>query len=60
MKLIMHYPDTEEKQKELAIRVSVFHAKAVIDYINQLPCTYEEKISLLEQIRKDYQITKQP
>lgn len=46
----MHHPDTSEKQEELAQQVAKFHAKAVINYINALPCTYEEKINFIEQV----------
>lgn len=52
MKLILHYPDTEEKQKELARRVALLHAQAVIDYVNGLSYTLEEKINLIQQIQE--------
>lgn len=54
MVLVMHCPNTEEKEKELARRVATLHAKAVIDYINALPYTYEDKIDVIEQIKKNY------
>lgn len=53
MKVIIHHPDTSEKQEELAQRVAKFHAKSVINYINTLPYTYEEKINLIEQIIRE-------
>lgn len=53
MKIIMHYPDTPEKQEELAYQVAICHAKSIINYINTLPCTYEEKMSLIEKIIRE-------
>lgn len=55
MKLIIHCPETKEKQKELARQVAVFHAEAVLDYINELPCSYGDKMRLIEEIRKEYE-----
>lgn len=53
MRLIIHYPDTAEKEKELEKQVSAFHAKAVIDFIQNLPCPQEEKKELIEEIIKN-------
>lgn len=53
MKIIMHYPDTPEKQEELAHQVAKCHAKSVLTYINTLPCTYDEKLNLIEKIIKE-------
>lgn len=53
MKVIMHYPDTPEQQEELAHQVAKCHAAFVITYINTLPCTYREKLNLVENIIKE-------
>lgn len=53
MKVIMHYPDTPEKQEELAHQVAKCHAKSVITCINTLPCTYKEKLNLIEKIIRE-------
>jgi hypothetical protein len=50
----MHYPDTEEMKTELRHRAAVFHARAIIDYINSFSCSTNEKIQLINRIQELY------
>ncbi len=54
MKIIMHYPDTEEMKTELRHRAAAFHARAIIDYINSFSCSTNEKIQLINRIQDLY------
>lgn len=55
MKLIMHNPNEINEKLDLAQKVSVIHARAIINYVNALSCTYEEKINLIDHIKTLYQ-----
>ncbi len=50
MELIVHYPKTQEKQKELYIRVAKFHADYVARYLEKLNCPMEQKFRLIDAI----------
>lgn len=53
MKFIIHEPETAEGKAELADQAAAFHAKAVIDFINCLPCSRSEKLELIRQIKQN-------
>lgn len=55
MKLIIHNPNEKNERIDLAQKVSAIHARAIIDYVNALSCTYEEKINLIDHIKTLYQ-----
>ena len=48
MKIIVHYPETDQKKEELACRAG----KAVTEYIRQLAFSQEKKIELTRQIER--------
>lgn len=50
MNVRVHYPQTEEGLKELYDRLASIQAEIIIGYINNLNCTYEEKVQLLKQV----------
>ena len=43
MKIIVHYPETDQKKEELACRAASVHGKAVTEYIRQLAFSQEKK-----------------
>ena len=45
-----HYPETEEKQAELAFVVAKIHAMQIEDYLRRLNCPTEQKLALLDAI----------
>lgn len=51
--VIVHYPKTEEGQRELRRRVASVHADAVLNSIAKLDCPTSQKAKLLEAIIQD-------
>ena len=50
IKVIVHYPKTEEGKQELARRVADVHADFVISSINKLNCPIKQKLELLQAV----------
>ena len=50
IKIIVHYPETAEKQAEFDARVAKFHAEYVAQYIEKLNCPTEQKLKLLDAV----------
>lgn len=50
MEIIVHYPETPEKQSQFDIRVAKFHAEYVAQCIEKLNCPIEQKLKLLDAI----------
>ena len=50
MKIIVHYPETPEKQAQFDARVAKFHAEYVAQYIEKLNCPTEQKLKLLDAV----------
>lgn len=50
--MIVHYPKTEEGQRELAKRVADVHASMVNQYIKKLDCPSGQKVQLLDTVIK--------
>ena len=50
MKVIVHYPETPEKQALFDARVAKFHAEYVVRYIEKLNCSTAQKLKLLDAI----------
>lgn len=48
MNIRVHYPSTDEGLKQLNERMAEVQASAIIKYIDNLNCTYEEKVQLLK------------
>ena len=55
MGVIMHYPATQENQKELSKKVAAVHAQAVMEQIKSMPCPIEQKAELVEAIKRIHQ-----
>lgn len=53
MKIRVHYPKTEEGKTELQRRIDGVHGEIIIDRINNLDCSYEQKINILEGINRE-------
>lgn len=47
MKIMVHGPTNPVDSAELALRVAAIHAEAVLTYIQKLPLSQEEKLTLL-------------
>ena len=50
MKIIVHYPETPEKQAQFDVRVAKFHAEYVVQYIEKLNCPTDQKLKLLDAV----------
>lgn len=50
IRLIVHYPKTEEGQKELSRRVAEVHADAVAGRLGRLECPAKQKQELLQAV----------
>ena len=50
MKIIVHYPETPEKQAQFDARVAKFHAEYVAQYIEKLDCPTDQKLKLLDAV----------
>ena len=58
--LILHRPETAEAQAELARRVAVIHANAVIRQLKSLNCPAARKLELLETVAANAKRTESP
>ena len=50
VKIIVHYPTSENGCEELARRVAEIHATATMQYIESLPCSKVQKLAMLDAI----------
>ena len=50
IKIIVHYPQTQQGKQELAQRLADVHADAVISAINKLDCPLKQKLDLLQAV----------
>lgn len=50
IEIIVHYPETPEKQALFDARVAKFHAEYVAQYIEKLNCPTEQKLKLIDAI----------
>lgn len=53
MKIVVHYPETEEGRLKLQERISELHAQLIIDNIEKLPWDKNNKTLLLNEIKKE-------
>lgn len=53
IEIIIHYPETPEKQALLDKRVAKFHAQYVSQRIRKLNCPTEQKLELIDAIVKN-------
>lgn len=50
MKVITYFPTTVEAKDDLSKRVAVVHARAVVDYVKNLPVSSELQGKLLKEL----------
>ena len=50
MKVIVYHPKKPDDIYILQKKIAVVHAKAVLRYINNLPCSKEEKLNLYNAV----------
>ncbi|MCI8714234.1 hypothetical protein AALA82_19695 [Oscillospiraceae bacterium 50-16] len=49
--IIIHYPEGQEAQKELAKKVADVHAQTVVEMVKAMPSPVEQKIRLINAIK---------
>ncbi|QQY80579.1 hypothetical protein EDD65_102242 [Keratinibaculum paraultunense] len=52
MNVKVHLPTTKEGWKMLNERIAEVQSEFIINEINNLPCSYERKIEILEGVKK--------
>ena len=60
IKIIVHYPQTQQGMQELAQRLADVHADAVVSAINKLDCPLKQKLDLLQAVIDTTRGTYQP
>ena len=53
LEVIVHYPETPEKQLLFDKIVAKFHAEFVAQYVEKLNCTTEQKLRLIDAVAKN-------
>ena len=52
LEVIVHYPETPEKQLLFDKVVAKFHAEFVAQYVEKLSCPTEQKLRLIDAVAK--------
>ena len=52
MNVRVHLPTTKEGWQMLNERMAEIHSEFIINQINDLPCSYERKLEVLEGVKK--------
>lgn len=52
MKVITYFPKMLESREELAKRVAVVHAQAVVNYVKGLPLEPKEQVNFIGEIMR--------
>lgn len=55
MEVILHFPEDKEKMEELSVRAAKIYGSAVKRNIENLKCSKNQKIKLLNEIIKSYE-----
>ena len=50
--MIVHFPKTEQGKEKLKKAVADVHIDAVVKYISELNCPKNQKVKLLQEIKK--------
>lgn len=58
MNVIIHYPESEDGMKVLQDKVSVVHSEYVLKYIQNMTCPKEQKLKLIGDIEKQFELKK--
>jgi len=56
LKIVVHYPETEEGRRRLMETISDLHAILIIDSIERLPWDRKDKTLLLDEIKKEIKL----
>lgn len=51
MNIRVHYPKTKEGWEKLNDRIATAQANAIMNYIDNLNCSYEEKVKLVARAK---------
>ncbi len=54
MQVIVHYPTTAKGRRELEERVAIAHAEAILYLVQNLSCSKEQKLALLQAVIDTY------
>ena len=54
MRVIVHAPPEGESARALSRVVAGIHAQTVLEIIRRLPCTPEQRASLLDEVKNTY------
>lgn len=52
MNIKVHLPSTKEGWEKLSERIAGIHSEFIINQINNLPCSYERKLEILEGVKR--------
>lgn len=52
MNVIIHYPKNPKNLSSLYKKAAVVHADAILQYIRQIPCSKEQKLEIIEKLKK--------
>ncbi|MBE6541446.1 MAG: hypothetical protein E7672_03255 [Ruminococcaceae bacterium] len=58
IKTVIHFPTSASKQKKLDELMSRFHSEYIIEFVEKLNCSTEQKIRLIDAVSK--KISDQP
>ena len=50
MNMIVHHPQTKEDREELKRKAAILHSQAVLQYVQQLSCSNDQKQALMEEL----------
>lgn len=56
MNVIVHLPSTKEGWEMLNERIAEIHSEFIINQINDLPCSYERKLEILEGVKRKLEL----
>jgi len=56
MNVIVHLPSTEEGWKMLNERIAEVCSEFIINEIDNLPCSYERKLEILEGVKRKLEL----
>jgi len=54
--VIVHLPSTKEGWKMLNERLAEVYSELIINQINDLPCSYERKLEILEGVKRKIEL----
>ncbi len=53
MEVNIHYPKNSKEMSLLQSKIGDFYGRAVVDYVQNLPCPKEQKIEMLNVVLKN-------